>query len=121
MAVICILTVVLGFSYRNMEALLYMLKLPWFEPVPDHSTIHEAFSRIPEAYLNQLLAKSAELCIEASSWVRGIVAADSTGVETDRYETVEVKMERVNRKISVKLHGVAVLDCNMAAKITEDW
>jgi hypothetical protein len=50
----------------------------------------------------------------------GIVAADSTGVETDRYETVEVKMERVKRKISVKLHVVAVLDYNviLAAKIT---
>jgi hypothetical protein len=65
-----------------------MLKLPWLEPVPDHSTIQEAFSRIPEAYLNQLLAKTAALCIAESSWVRDIVAADSTSVETDRYETV---------------------------------
>jgi hypothetical protein len=78
MAVICALIMVaLGLSYRSMEALLYMLKLPWLEPVPDNSTIHEAFSRIPEAYLDRLLAKTAALCIAESSWVRGIVAADS--------------------------------------------
>lgn len=120
MAVICLLTVILGFSYRDMEALLHLLRLPWFEPVPDHSTIHEAFSRIPEAYLNQLLAKSAGLCIEVSSWVRGVVAADSTGVETDRNETVEVKMKKVRRKISIKYHVTAILDYNiiLAAKIT---
>jgi hypothetical protein len=53
MALLCILTVVLGPSYRNLEALLHVLRLPWpLEPVPDHSTIHEAFSRIPEAYLD---------------------------------------------------------------------
>jgi len=120
MAVICILTVVLGLSYRSMEALLYMLKLPWLEPVPDHSTIREAFSRIPEACLGQLLAKTAGLCIVESSWVRGIVAADSTGVETDRYETVEVKLQKLRRKISVKFHIAAALDYNiiLAAKVT---
>ncbi|MBT0160991.1 transposase, partial [Candidatus Bathyarchaeota archaeon A05DMB-2] len=120
MAVICVLTVILGFSYRKMESLLHMLKLPWQEAVPDHSTIHEAFRRIPEAYLNQILLKSAGLCIAESGWVRGIVAADSTGVETDRYETVEVKMKKVRRRISVKYHVIAILDYNiiMAAKIT---
>ncbi len=38
MAVICVLTVMLGFSYRDMETLLHMLRLPWpFEPIPDHT------------------------------------------------------------------------------------
>jgi hypothetical protein len=121
MAVICVLTVILGFSYRNMESLLHMLRLPWpWEPVPDHSTIHEAFRRISEACLNQMLAKSAAQCIAESGWVRGIAAADSTGVETDRYETVDVKMKKVRRRISVKYHVIAILDYNiiMAAKIT---
>ncbi len=120
MAVVCVLTVTLGISYRNMETLLYILKLPWQEPVPDHSTIHEAFKRMPEAYLNQILAKSARLCIAESGWVKGIVAADSTGVETDRYETVDLKMKKTKRMISIKYHVVAILDYNiiMAAKIT---
>jgi hypothetical protein len=59
MAVICVLMLALGLSYRSMEALLYMLKLPWLKPVPDHSTIHEAFGRIPEAYLDQPISQPA--------------------------------------------------------------
>lgn len=121
MAVICVLTVILGLSYRNMESLLHMLKLPWpWERVPDHSTIHEAFKDISEAYLNRLLEKSAGLCVAEACWRRGIVASDSTGVETDRYETVEVKMKKVKRRISIKYHVTAILDYNiiMAAKIT---
>lgn len=75
-----------------MEALLHVLRLPWLgEPVPDHSTIHEAFGRMSEAYLNRLLERSAELCVEESGWFRGVVAADSTGVETDRYEQGEMR------------------------------
>lgn len=120
MVVICVLTVVLGISYRNMETLLHLLRLLWQEPVPDHSTIHDAFKRIPENYLNQILAKSAGLCIAESGWVKGVVAADSTGVETDRYETLEVKMKNTRRRISIKYHVTAILDYNilMAAKIT---
>ena len=120
MAVICVLTVILGISYRKMENLLHLLRPTWQEPVPDHSTIQEAFRRIPETYLNRILTRSAELCISESGWVKGIVAADSTGVETDRYETVEVRMKKTKRRISIKYHVTAILDYNiiMAAKIT---
>lgn len=120
MAVLSILTVILGVSYRDMETLLHMLRLPWQEPVPDHSTIHDAFRRTPETYLNQMLARSAELCIKESGWVRGIVAADSTGVETDRYETAEVRFKKTKRRITVKYHVTAILDYNiiLAARVT---
>lgn len=120
MVVICVLTAVLGISYRNMETLLHLLRIPWQEPVPDHSTIHEAFRHIPEAYLNRILVRNAELCIAEAGWVKGIVGADSTGVETDRYETVEVKMKKTRRRISIKYHVTAILDYNiiMAARIT---
>jgi hypothetical protein len=120
MAVICILTVILGVSYRDMETLLHMLRVPWQEPVPDHSTIHEAFRRIPETYLNQILARSARLCIAESGWAKGIVAADSTGVETDRYETAEVRLKKTRRKGYIKYHVTAILDYNiiLAARIT---
>ena len=52
--------------------------------------------------------------------MKGIVAADSTGVETDRYETVDLKMQKTKRMISIKYHVVAILDYNiiMVAKIT---
>ena len=120
MVVICVLTAVLGISYRNMETLLHLLRLPWQEPVPDHSTIHEAFKRIPEAYLKRILVRNAEICIAESGWVKGIVGADSTGVETDRYEAVEVKMKKTRRRISIKYHVIAILDYNiiMTARIT---
>jgi hypothetical protein len=123
MAVICVLCVILGISYRNMQSLLNMLKLPWREPVPDHSTIHDAFKRMPEEYLKSLLNRSAQLCIAESGWSRGIVAPDSTGVETDRCETVEIKMKKTRKRIIVKLHVIAILDYNiiLAAKVTSKF
>jgi hypothetical protein len=123
MAVICVLCVILGVSYRKMQSLLNMLKLPWNEPVPDHSTIHEAFKRIPEEYLKQLLQESAQLCIQESEWKRGVVAPDSTGVLTDRCETVEIKMKKTRKRIIVKFHVVAILDYNiiLASKVTSKY
>ena len=123
MAVICVLTVTLGISYRNMQSLLNMLKLPWNEPVPDHSTIHDAFKRVPEEYLKTLLEKSAQLCIAESGWTKGVVAPDSTGVLTDRYQTVELKMKKTRKRIFVKYHVIAILDYNiiLAAKVTSKY
>lgn len=123
MAIICVLCVILGLSYRNMQSLLNMLKLPWNEPVPDHSTTHDAFKRIPEEYFKQLLDKTAQLCIAQSGWTRGIVAPDSTGVLTDRCETVEIKMKKTRKRIIVKYHVIAVLDYNiiLATKVTSKY
>ena len=120
MALICVLTVILGISYRNMQSLLHMIKLPYDEPVPDHSTIHEAFRRISEVYLDRIVSKTAALCIAESGWVKGIVAPDSTGVKTDRYRTVELKMKKTRRLITLKRHVTAILDYNiiLTAKIT---
>jgi len=123
MVVICVLAVILGISYRNMQSLLNMLKLPWREPVPDHSTIHDAFKRIPEEYFKQLLDKTAHLCIAQSGWTRGVVAPDSTGVLTDRCETVEIKMKKTRKRVIVKYHVIAILDYNiiLAAKVTSKY
>jgi hypothetical protein len=120
MALICVLIVILGISYRNMESLLHMLKLPWQEPIPDHSTIHDAFKHISENYLNRVLSKTATLCIAESGWVKGIVAPDSTGVKTDRYQTVELKMQKTRKLITLKWHVTAILDYNiiLTAQIT---
>jgi len=123
MAVICVLCVILGLSYRNMQSLLNMLKLPWNEPVPDHSTIHDAFKRIPEEYLKTLLEKTVQLCIAQSGWTRGVVAPDSTGVLTDRCATVELKMKKTRKRIIVKYHVIAILDYNiiLSAKVTSKY
>jgi len=41
-------------------------------------------------------------------------------VETDRYETVTVRLEKTRRRVGLKYHVVAVLDCNviLTAQVT---
>ncbi len=39
LACLCILMVYMNLTYRDMQGLAECLKLPWDEPVPDHSTI----------------------------------------------------------------------------------
>lgn len=120
MAVICLLTVVLDLSYRDMESLLPLLKLPWNEPTPDHSTIHEAMKRIPEGYLKGILRKVAEQCIQEAEWSKGLLAADSTGIETDRYEKALIACKSAKRRIHLKYHVLAILDYNiiLSARLT---
>jgi len=120
MTLICVLTVILGISYRKMESLLHIIKLPEQEPIPDHSTIHDAYKHISEDYLNRVLSRTAVLCIAESGWVKGIVAPDSMGVKTDRYQTVELKMQKTRKLINLKWHVTAILDYNiiLTAKIT---
>jgi len=63
-----------------------------------------------------VLIYSAYLCLKASNWRKGILASDSTGIETDRYEYEirSVKSKRKFEKIMVKQylkwHITAVLD-----------
>jgi hypothetical protein len=108
--------ILLGQSFRDMENLVPKLNLPWDEPYPDHSTIHDAYQKIPAEYLDAMLARTAQLCIEESGWTKGTVAPDSTGARTDRYETVvrpnrkKKKFEKVRKRITLKLHVIAILD-----------
>ena len=52
--------------------------------------------------------------------MKGIVAPDSTGVKTDRYQTVELKMQKTRKLIILKWHVTAILDYNiiLTAQIT---
>lgn len=85
LACICLLMVVLGQTFRDMENLAPKLGLPWDEePYPDHSTIHSAYETLPEAYLDAMLERAARLCVKEARWGRGMIACDSSGVETDR-------------------------------------
>jgi hypothetical protein len=83
---ICIIMIILGYTFRDMQNKVSNLDLPWndYEPYPDHSTIHRAYQRIPMEYLETILTKTAYLCMKESNWKKGVLASDSTGVDTDR-------------------------------------
>ena len=96
--------VVFGSTYRNIQNVVPSLNLPWNEPYPDHTWISRTFKKIPLIYLECILLSSAELCLKESDWRKGILASDSTGVETDKYdyEVRFVKSKRKFEKILVK-------------------
>jgi hypothetical protein len=94
LVVVCLLTVILGLTFREMQRLVPRLGLPWKEPFPDHSTIHRAYQAMPSRYLDSMLERSARLCIQEAGWKKGLLAADSSRVETDRYE----ELVRPNRR-----------------------
>ena len=108
--------IVMGYTFRDMQNYVPKLNLPWDEPYPDHSTIHRAYQEMPQEYLDTLLERTARLCMEESGWSKGLLASDSSGVETDRYEEVvrpnkkERRFEKVRRLFYLKYHIVAILD-----------
>jgi hypothetical protein len=114
---ICILVVVFGSTYRDMQNMVPSLNLPWKgEPYADHTWISRTFKKISLQYLDNILLRSAYLCLKESGWKKGILGSDSTGIETDRYEYEErpVKKEKKFELIRVKQylnwHITAVLD-----------
>ncbi len=126
MVCICILTVIFGLSYRKMQNEVPYLNLPWNEPYPDHTWIAKTFRKIPLQYLEGILQRTALMCMQESNWKKGMLAADSTGVETDIYDEKirpvkkEKKFEKVRVKRFLKWHILAVLDCMviLATRIT---
>jgi hypothetical protein len=127
---ICMIMVIMGYSFRDMQNNVPALNLPWssYEPYPDHSTIQKAFKKLDEDYLDLILEKTTYLCVKEASWKNGVLGADSSGVETDRYEIVvrpnkkKGIFEEVRRQISLKYHVVAILDylIILRAKITSE-
>ena len=120
MAFICLLMAALDPSYRDMESLLPFLKLPWNKPTPDHSTIHEAMERMPQRYLERILQRASGLCIAEAEWSKGLLAADSTGIETYRYEKAVIACKSSRRRIHLKYHVLAILDYDiiLSARLT---
>jgi hypothetical protein len=107
MACICILMVIFNLAYRKMQNEVPCLNLPWNEPYPDHSEdtwIARSFKRIPLQYLENMLQKTALICIRESGWKEGLLATDSTGVETDIYDEKvrPVKKERKFEKVRIR-------------------
>lgn len=115
---ICILMVVFGSTYRDIQNIIPSLNLPWNnnEPYPDHTWISRTFKKIPLQYLDETLTRSAYLCLNESGWKKGILASDSTGVETDRYEyevrpmKSKKKFEKIMVKQYLKWHVTTILD-----------
>jgi len=97
---------------RTMESLAPTLKLPWHEPVPDHTTLHRAMKNTLKKYLEDMLAETVRPCVHAAGWNRkeGLMAADSSGVETDRYESAVIACRRRRRRRHLALHITAILD-----------
>lgn len=104
---------------RFMESLAYTLKLPWREPVPDHTTIYRAMKKVPKECLERLLAETVRSCIRVSGWRRkeGLLATDSSGVETDRYERAMIACRWRRRKRYITLHIIAILDLMVVAAV----
>ena len=67
-----------------MESWLHVLKIPWNEPVPDHTTRAKHFQTIPADWLDSVLAETARRCMAEVNWLAGSIGADSSGVETTR-------------------------------------
>ena len=67
---ICILMVIFGLTYRDMQNAVPSLNLPWnnYEPYPDHTWIARTFKKIPLKYLEDILTRSAYLCLKESEW-----------------------------------------------------
>ncbi len=119
MRAVCLIMVALGLTYRDTQNIIPLLNLPWDEPVPDHTTIAKYFGRIPMYWLERTLAKSARLCIKESGWDGGMLAADSTAVETRIYED-HVMPDKTRREFApkrrrkyLKWHITAILEHNI--------
>lgn len=80
---ICIIMVALGLTYRDTQNIIPSLDLPWNEPAPDHTTIAKFFGKISVVWLEEILARTAQMCLAESGWRKGILGSDSTAVETD--------------------------------------
>ena len=107
---LCILMIAINISLRDMESLPAALKTPWdAEPVPDHSAMGNHLDTIDEEWLQLILAKTAQMCMETAGWTSGSTASDSSGVEVDRYETVKKDGLEKRRKKYAKYHAAAIL------------
>ena len=113
---ICILMVAWHKTSRDMESDLSVIKIPWVgEPVPDHTTLARHLQTISQDWLDTILTKTATLCVAEAGSATGPLGADSSGVETTRYETVtrplksEKNFVEMARKAYLKYHVIAIL------------
>ena len=84
-------------SHKDLQAKLGL------DTIPDKSTIHRAYSQIPESYLNEVHAR-----IVKDVKIEHAAAGDSTGVSERRYEQwIDYRTDKIkSRKGWVKLHAI---------------
>jgi len=71
-------------THRDIPCTTEFLKLPWDGPVPDHSTIGRFMQKVPAAWLEAMPAETARRCLAGFDAPALKIAADSTGIVTDR-------------------------------------
>ena len=132
MTCVCAIMIFEGLTSRDAQNCVPGWNLPWHEPVPNHSTIARFLETIPILWLERILTETARQCMEAAGVTEGILAADSTGVETDRYETAErpdkTRHEFAPKRIKryLKWHVTAILglqiipSCRITSNRTTD-
>ena len=102
--------IAINISPRDMESLPTVLKTPWdAEPAPDHSTMGNHLGAIDEDWLQLMLTKTAQMCMETAGRTSGSTASDSSGGEMDRCETVKKDGLEKRRKKYAKCHAAAIL------------
>ena len=112
----CLLMIARQETYRGMESDMRGMRTPWDnEPVPDHATPVRHLQTIPKDWLDRILAETARRCIIAAGQATGPLGADSSGVETTRYEAAtrpnkkEVDFVETLQKQCPKYHITAIL------------
>ena len=136
MGTICILIQVEGLTFRDAENAVEGWGLSWEGRVPDHTTIARAFASLDPEWLDRTVSLTADMCLDeadkASEIGCGRLAADSTGVETDRYGVQERPSKKegdfkpVRVKTYLKWHILAavglqvILSCRMTASNVAD-
>ena len=99
-AAICIYMRYFNYSYRDAEGSIPAL----ISRTIDHSTIGWAMQRISADYITRALKL---LHVEIRKLLRdGVYIADSTGIETDRYEDATIVLEDVRKREFRKLHVI---------------
>ena len=94
MACVCLLATILDLPSKQVQNEVPGWNLPWDEPVPNHTSIARFYNRIPVTRLDEVVALSAEGCMRTAGLddkpgFKGILAADSSGVEADRCKLVQ--------------------------------
>ena len=112
----CLLMMSYNNTFRRIESDLRDMRTPWDgEPVPDHTTMVRHLQTIPPDWMDLILAETGRRCIAEAAGATGPLGADSSGVETTRYENIEkpYKKERdfveMRQKTYWKYHITAIL------------
>ena len=102
-------------TFREIECEMESMRDVYDEPNPDHSWLCRHMQTIPTDWMDFILAETARRCLKEVEKSTDPVAADSSGVETTRYEDVVVPDKAAQnfcekpKKIYKKYHITAIL------------